>query len=108
MELEQYVSPGTLLPTKVVKVLANGLMVKFLKIFFGFIHVDHLENNISFYPVDSKLQARVIYSCLNPPFIYLSQVHVDLRPYRPLRQLFSPLAKPSTLYELQGSYINRD
>lgn len=42
MELEQYVSPGTLLNSKVIKVLKNGVMVKYLKIFIGFIHVDHL------------------------------------------------------------------
>ena len=46
LELEQYVSPGTLVNTKVIKVLKNGVMVKFLKIFIGFIHIDHLENNL--------------------------------------------------------------
>lgn len=47
-------------------------MVKFLKIFVGFIHVDHLENNLEFYTVDTKIEARIIYACLNPPLIYLS------------------------------------
>lgn len=44
IELEQYVSPGTLVNTKVIKILKNGVMVKFLKIFVGFIHCDHLLN----------------------------------------------------------------
>jgi hypothetical protein len=35
-------SPGTLVNTKILKILANGVMVKFLKIFVGFIHCDHL------------------------------------------------------------------
>ena len=55
IQLEQYVSPGTLLNTKVVKVLKNGVMVKFLKIFVGFIHVDHLDNNLEFYAIDTKI-----------------------------------------------------
>ncbi len=38
MELDQYVAPGTLINTKIVKILRNGVMVKFLKIFVGFIH----------------------------------------------------------------------
>jgi len=41
-ELEHYVVPGTLVNTKVIKVLPNGVIVKFLKIFTGFIHADHL------------------------------------------------------------------
>ena len=42
IELDQYVSPGTLVNTKILKILSNGVMVKFLKIFVGFIHFDHL------------------------------------------------------------------
>jgi hypothetical protein len=30
-------------------------MVKFLKIFVGFIHVDHLDNNLEFYAIDTKI-----------------------------------------------------
>lgn len=41
--------------TKVVKILRNGIMVKFLKIFVGFIHADHLENNLDYYAVDAKI-----------------------------------------------------
>ena len=42
LDLDQFVYPGTLVNTKIVKVLKNGLIVKFLKIFIGFIHADHL------------------------------------------------------------------
>lgn len=69
-------------------------MVKFLKIFIGFIHVDHLDNNLDFYAVDAKIQARIIYSCINPPFIYLSQRHVNLHTYQPKRALYTPINKP--------------
>ena len=55
IELDQYVCPGTLVNTKVVKIMKNGVMVKFLKIFVGFIHADHLDNNLEFYAVDSKI-----------------------------------------------------
>ena len=43
LALQHYVTPGTLIHTKIVKVLPNGVMVKFLKIFIGFIHADHLS-----------------------------------------------------------------
>ena len=51
MQLDQYVAPGTALTTKIIKVLPNGVMVKFLKIFIGFIHADHLNRNIESYVV---------------------------------------------------------
>lgn len=46
LEIEHYAVPGTLVNTKVIKKLSNGLMVKFLKIFIGFIHADHLERSL--------------------------------------------------------------
>jgi hypothetical protein len=51
MELDQYVAPGTLLNTKIIKILTNGVMVKFLKIFVGFIHFDHLNKHLESYSV---------------------------------------------------------
>lgn len=51
MELDQYVSPGTLLNTKIIKILKNGVMVKFLKVFVGFIHFDHLNKKLESYTV---------------------------------------------------------
>lgn len=55
-QLEHYVAPGTLSKyTKIVKVLPNGLLVKFLKIFLGFIHADHLDKNIKAYVADEKI-----------------------------------------------------
>ena len=95
LELEQYVVPGTLVNTKIIKILKNGVMVKFLKILIGFIHFDHLQNNLDFYTADAKIEARIIYSCLNPPFIYLSQRHVNLHTYQPKRPLYSAVTKPS-------------
>lgn len=83
LELEQYLCPGTLINTKIVKVLQNGVLVKFLKVFTGFIHADHLNNRLSAYVVDEKILARVIFRCANPPAIYLSQRHVLLTPYSP-------------------------
>lgn len=51
MELDQYVSPGTLVNTKIIKILTNGVMVKFLKVFVGFIHFDHLNKKLESYAV---------------------------------------------------------
>lgn len=82
-------------------------MVKFLKIFVGFIHVDHLDNNLDYYAVDAKIEARIIYSCLNPPLIYLSERHANLHKYNPKRALYSTVSKPQNLAILQGSYFNK-
>ena len=46
LELDQYVTPGTLMNTKIIKILDNGVMVKFLKVFIGFIHFDHLNKHL--------------------------------------------------------------
>lgn len=32
--------------TKIIKILDNGVMVKFLKVFIGFIHFDHLNKHL--------------------------------------------------------------
>lgn len=105
-QLEHYVAPGTLLNTKIVKVLPNGLLVKFLKIFLGFIHADHLDKNIKAYVADEKILARVIYSCNNPPTLFLSEKHKNLSIYHPKRLLYSAVAKPESLNEIQHSYLN--
>lgn len=107
LELEQYVCPGTLVNTKILKILKNGVLVKFLKIFMGFIHADHLDNNLDFYAVDAKIEARIIYSCLNPPFIFLSQRHVNLHRYQPKRALYFSVSKPN-LSQIQNSYLNKE
>lgn len=52
LELEHYVVPGTLLNSKVIKKLTNGVMVKFLKIFVGFVHADHLVKPLDSYAND--------------------------------------------------------
>lgn len=72
MELDQYVAPGTLVNTKIINVLKNGVAVKFLKIFIGFIHADHLTKHLESYAVDEKIVARIIFYCVNPPMIFLS------------------------------------
>jgi hypothetical protein len=84
-ELEHYVTPGTLLNTKITKVLSNGILVKFLKIFIGFIHADHLSRPLQSYANEERILSRVIYACNNPPTLYLSERHRDLRPYQPKR-----------------------
>jgi hypothetical protein len=51
LELDQYVCPGTLVNTKIIKMLKNGVMIKFLKVFVGFIHFDHLNRSLESYAV---------------------------------------------------------
>jgi hypothetical protein len=107
IELDQYVAPGTLVNTKVIKVLENGLMVKFLKIFVGFIHIDHLTKKLESYIVGEKLLARIIFYCVNPPTLYLSEKHVNLSVYEPKNELYSEVAKPSHMEERQNSFFSR-
>lgn len=42
IDLDQFVTPGTLVNAKIIKILRNGVIIKFLKIFLGYIHMDHL------------------------------------------------------------------
>lgn len=91
-----------------MKILSNGIMVKFLKIFVGFIHADHLAKPLSTYTVDSKILARVIYACNNPPTLFLSERHVNLSVYEPKRPLYASLEKPQELSEIQNSYLNKE
>ena len=86
--------------------LSNGVLVKFLKIFVGFIHADHLEKDLKTYAVEEKLLARVIYACNNPPTLYLSEKHKKMNVYQPIRPLYSMVNKPESLSEIQQSYLN--
>lgn len=83
-------------------------MVKFLKIFIGFIHADHLVKPLESYTNDEKIMARVIYQCNNPPTIFLSERHKTIKTYEPARPLYSAVAKPEELREIQHSYLNPD
>lgn len=51
IELENYIKPGSLVNTMILKVLKNGVLVKFLKIFYGYIFVDHLSKKLEEYAV---------------------------------------------------------
>lgn len=43
LDLSNAVKPGNLVNATVAKVLTNGIIVKFSKIFFGYIFLDYLE-----------------------------------------------------------------
>ncbi len=98
--------PGTLLNSKIIKKLSNGVMVKFLKIFVGFVHADHLTKPLDSYANDEKMLVRVIYQCNNPPMIFLSERHRTIKPYEPERTVYSLVAKPKDLREIQHSYLS--
>lgn len=46
--------PGHRVNTMVLKKLKNGLIVKFLKIFYGYVFIDHLTRHIDDYKVGDK------------------------------------------------------
>lgn len=69
-------------------------MVKFLKIFIGFIHADHLNRPLESYSHEEKLLTRVIYQCNNPPMIFLSERHRSLKIYEPSRSIYETVKKP--------------
>lgn len=61
-DLHHLAKPGNLVHCGVMKVLKNGLIVRFLKQFIGFIFEDHLEKEPSMYKEKEKLLARIIAS----------------------------------------------
>lgn len=93
----------------VLKVLKNGLIVKFLKVFYGYIFIDHLDKNIEEYSNGDKFQSRIIYLQLTSPVIYLSQKHADLTLYTPNKKLYSPIAPPKNIVDQSfGAYYWKD
>jgi hypothetical protein len=83
-------------------------LVKFLKIFIGFIHADHLTKSLSSYSVEEKIIGRIIYACSNPPTLFLSEKHRTLQKYEPIRDLYSVVSKPESLKEIQNSYLSSE
>lgn len=71
-DLEPYIMPGHRVNTMVLKKLKNGLLVKFLKIFYGYIFIDHLIKHIDDYKVGDKFECRIIHLSMNPPTVFLS------------------------------------
>ncbi len=52
--------------------------------------------------------ARVIFYCINPPTIYLSEKHVDLSVYEPKNALYAEVKKPHDLEDRQKSFFSRE
>jgi hypothetical protein len=46
IDIQHLVKPGNLVKVIVKKVLENGLIVKFLNFFYGYIFIDHLNKEI--------------------------------------------------------------
>ena len=61
-DLHHLAKPGNLVTCVVLKCLSNGIIVRFLKQFIGFIFEDHLERDPSSYKEKEKLDARIIAS----------------------------------------------
>lgn len=83
IDLQHVVKPGNLVSCLVIKVLDNGVLVKFLKIFYGYIFQDHLENTLNKYKVKNILKARIVACNFDQKQINLSEKHVHLTPYSP-------------------------
>ena len=65
--------PGTLVEARVKKVLQNGLLVRFLSQFYGFIFVDHLENELESYKKKDLLKVRILASDFEIKLFHLSE-----------------------------------
>lgn len=91
LDVEQYIAPGHRVNVRVMKVLKNGLLVKFLKVFYGYIFIDHLVRDIEEYKEGETFESRIISLSTNPPKIFLSEKHIDLEPYQPKHPLYSGL-----------------
>lgn len=106
-DLEAYLQPGTRVNTMILKKLRNGLLVKFLKIFYGYIFIDHLSKPIEDYKVGDKFECRIVHFSLSPPTMFLSELHTDLAPYRPARNLYSAVSLPEDMELQEGVYISK-
>lgn len=82
-DLHHLAKPGNLVNCVVLKVLKNGLIVRFLKQFIGFIFEDHLEKDVSSYKEKERLEARIIASDFDQKQINLSvkKAHLELIPF---------------------------
>ena len=54
------VRPGNQVRCSVVKLLENGLLVRFLGSFYGYVFEDFLKKQVSFYSLKEKLFLRVV------------------------------------------------
>ena len=61
-DLHHLAKPGNLVNCIVLKALSNGLIVRFLKNFIGFVFEDHLEKDVSAYREKEKFYGRIIAS----------------------------------------------
>jgi hypothetical protein len=68
----------------VLKSLSNGLIVRFLKNFIGFVFEDHLEKDVSAYREKEKILGRIIASDFEQKQINISfkKVHLELKPFQ--------------------------
>lgn len=51
LDLSNLVKPGNLVSCVVTKILENGLVVKFNRVFFGYIFDDYLEEPLESYKI---------------------------------------------------------
>ena len=61
-DLHHLAKPENLVNCIVLKSLSNGLIVRFLKNFIGFVFEDHLEKDVSAYREKEKVLGRIIAS----------------------------------------------
>ena len=107
LDIEQFISPGHRVNVKVIKVLRNGLLVKFLKVFYGYIFMDELVRELEEYKEGETLESRIISMSTNPPKIFLSEKHTNLAPFEPKRPLYTGVDLPEDLNLQEGVYISR-
>lgn len=60
-DFQHIVKPGSLFDVKIVKKLENGVLVRFLKYFYGFIFDEHLHLPLEAFKKSQKFNGRVIY-----------------------------------------------
>lgn len=61
LEIKQYLTPGTLISAKIIKLLENGLIIRLFSKFHGFIFDEHLMKPLQEYAISKKIFARIIY-----------------------------------------------
>ena len=83
LDLHHLVKPGNKVKCTVCKVLENGILVRFLRIFYGFLFQDHLTKDASLYKPKTRVDARIISMNVEAKCIHLSTLekHLEMQKF---------------------------
>ena len=108
IDFEHLAKPGNLVKVVIKKKLENGLLVSFLKMYYGFIFQDLLDQDLKQYDIGKKIFARIIATNFEKKQIHLSLLpfHLSLQTYIPEKVIGQTYTQGTIKKVLYGaSYI---